>query len=189
MKHSTPGLDLHLFVPDVYGDNRGFFYESFHVNRYRECGLMVDFVQDNISSSTKGVLRGLHFQHPYGQGKLISVLEGEVFDVAVDVRIDSPTFGASFSIVLDGKSKKQLFIPEGYAHGFVVLSDYATFMYKCTSYYQPQFEHTLLWEDQALKINWPIDNPLLSTKDKNGLSLNELKKLNKLPQHNNLNSG
>jgi len=163
-----------LFEPKVFGDERGFFVELFHQERYREFGLSETFVQDNLSFSRKGVLRGLHFQNPYSQGKLVTVLEGSVFDVAVDIRLGSPTFGQSAWFVLDGKSKRQAYIPPGFAHGFVVTSETALFSYKCTDLYHPEAEATVLWNDPALKIEWPlaeIGEPALSDKDKKGLRL------------------
>ena len=183
MKYSLTNLDLHLIEPTVFGDNRGYFFESFNAERYRNAGLFAIFVQDNISSSRQGVLRGLHFQSPNPQGKLVSVLEGEVFDVAVDIRIGSSTFGKWYGVVLDGISKKQLYIPEGFAHGFVVLSESAIFIYKCTAYYSPESEHTLMWNDPSIGIEWPIKDPQLSQKDSDGLTLDDLKSKEMLPFH------
>jgi dTDP-4-dehydrorhamnose 3,5-epimerase len=183
LKHTIGPLSLDIFEPKIFGDNRGFFYESWNELRYAKMGLKAHFIQDNISHSSKGVLRGLHYQYPHPQGKLVSVLDGEIFDVVVDLRIGSPYFGKSAGIVLDGISKKQLFVPEGFAHGFLVLSETATFLYKCTRLYEPAYEHTLLWNDPALDISWPSLNlPLLvSSKDVSGLSLQALINEKKLP--------
>jgi dTDP-4-dehydrorhamnose 3,5-epimerase len=181
IKTALPGVLI--FEPKVFGDDRGFFVELFHRDRYRDLGLSEDFVQDNLSYSRKGVLRGLHFQNPHSQGKLVTVLDGSVFDVAVDIRVGSPTFGQSAWFVLDGKSKKQAFIPPGFAHGFVVTSDTALFSYKCTDVYHPEAEGTVLWNDPALKIEWPlaeIGEPGLSEKDKYGTRLCDVPK-NRLP--------
>lgn len=155
-----------IFEPKVFGDSRGFFMETWNKNRYAEAGLEAAFVQDNVSRSSKGVLRGLHFQHPNGQGKLVQVLEGEVLDVAVDIRVGSPTFGQSLAVNLSDKNFRQLYIPPGFAHGFCVLSETAIFAYKCTEFYNPAAEGGLLWNDPDLGISWLADNPLLSEKDK-----------------------
>jgi dTDP-4-dehydrorhamnose 3,5-epimerase len=169
---SLPGvLVLEL---DRFDDPRGSFFESWHKKRYAEQGLNREFVQDNVSKSMKGVLRGLHFQNPNPQGKLIQVLQGDVFDVAVDIRVGSPTFGRWFGIVLSSKDMKQLYIPEGFAHGFVVLSEGATFAYKCTEFYKKECERTVLWNDPALGIEWPVARPILSSKDEAGVLLREL---------------
>ncbi len=154
-----------------YSDSRGSFIESWHKQRYAGLGITVDFVQDNISYSKKGVLRGLHYQNPSPQGKLVYVLEGEVFDVAVDIRVGSPTFGKWLGMTLSFENKKQLFIPEGFAHGFVVTSDDAIFAYKCTGSYRKDSEKTIRWDDPEIGILWPIENPMLSEKDRAGLSL------------------
>jgi dTDP-4-dehydrorhamnose 3,5-epimerase len=186
MKHSKASLNLSIFEPKVFGDDRGFFLETWNAEKYQQAGLTSTFTQDNLSRSTKGVLRGLHYQSQNPQGKLVSVLDGSVFDVAVDIRLGSPYFGQWFGLVLDGTSKKQMFVPEGFAHGFIVLSDSATFMYKCTSLYQPEHEHTLLWSDPAVGIAWPTTdtNPILSAKDSQGFTLDELKIARKLPAYN-----
>ena len=162
-----------IFEPDVFGDARGFFLETYNEARYREHGLPA-FVQDNLSYSERGVLRGLHFQHPNAQGKLVSVLQGEVFDVAVDVRVGSPTFGRWTGVYLSGENKRQLYVPEGFAHGFVVTGDAALFQYKCTAYYSPKTEHSLLWNDPDIGIEWPVDKPSLSAKDRAALPLSEI---------------
>jgi dTDP-4-dehydrorhamnose 3,5-epimerase len=151
--------------PKVFGDARGFFFESWHRDRYRAAGIEADFVQDNFSLSKKGILRGLHFQNPAPQGKLVSVLAGEVYDVAVDLRRSSPTFGRWHSQALSSENKLQFFIPPGFAHGFQVLSETALFHYKCTEFYSPHDEASLRWDDPDLAIDWPIKEPLLSGKD------------------------
>ncbi len=160
--------------PDVFGDPRGFFMESWNRTRYEEAGLLAEFVQDNLSFSARGVLRGLHFQNPNPQGKLVSVLQGEVFDVAVDIRVGSPTFGQWVGVSLSSDNKRQLYVPEGFAHGFVVTSDTALFSYKCTDYYNPQAEGYVLWNDRELGIDWPVDEPILSVKDRAALPLKEI---------------
>jgi dTDP-4-dehydrorhamnose 3,5-epimerase len=162
-----------VIEPKVFGDSRGFFLETFHQERYANAGVKDAFVQDNLSRSKRGVLRGLHIQSPNFQGKLVSVLEGEVFDVAVDIRRDSPTFGKWEGIHLSAENKKQFYVPPGLAHGFVVLSEYALFSYKCTALYSPADELSLAWDDKDVGINWPIKDPILSEKDKKGLSLRD----------------
>lgn len=166
--------DVVLFEPHVFGDDRGFFYESFNQRQFNEAiGRSVSFVQDNHSRSAKNVLRGLHYQIQQPQGKLVRVAVGEVFDVAVDVRKSSPTFGQWVGEILSAENKKQLWVPEGFAHGFVVLSNYAEFLYKTTDYYAPEFERSIAWNDAAIGIQWPIQGePQLSAKDKAGRSLN-----------------
>ncbi len=160
--------------PKVFGDVRGFFFESWHRDRYREAGVEADFVQDNFSLSKKGTLRGLHFQNPASQAKLVSVLTGEVFDVAVDLRRNSPTFGRWHGLTLSCENKLQFFIPPGFAHGFQVLSETALFHYKCTEFYSPKDEASLRWDDPDLAIDWPIKEPILSTKDAQAPRLKEL---------------
>lgn len=160
--------DVLVIEPKVFGDARGFFFESYNHKAFKEAtGLDVDFVQDNHSKSTKGVLRGLHYQlPPKTQGKLVRVVQGEVFDVAVDLRKSSPTFGHWVGDILSAENKKQLWIPPGFAHGFVTLSDTAEFLYKTTDYYSPEHERSLLWCDPVLGIAWPIDgDPKLAAKD------------------------
>lgn len=157
--------DLLIIEPKVFGDDRGFFYETFQKERYIAAGIDVNFVQDNRSRSTKGVLRGLHFQKNKPQGKLVSVTDGEVFDVAVDLRPESDTFGQYEAIILTGSNKLQFYVPPGFAHGFCVLSNTADFQYKCTDYYDPTDESGLLWNDPELGIVWPITKPTLSSKD------------------------
>jgi dTDP-4-dehydrorhamnose 3,5-epimerase len=157
--------DLIIIEPKVFGDSRGFFYETFNANRYKDIGIEETFVQDNRSRSAQGVLRGLHFQKTKPQGKLVTVTQGEVFDVAVDLRPGSATFGQYESIILNSENKLQFYIPPGFAHGFCVLSETADFQYKCTDYYDPSDEGGLLWNDSFINIEWPLSNPLLSEKD------------------------
>jgi dTDP-4-dehydrorhamnose 3,5-epimerase len=164
-----------VIEPTVFGDDRGFFLETFQAERYADlAGITSPFVQDNHSRSAKGVLRGLHFQKNKPQGKLIRVVKGEVYDVAVDIRQGSPTFGQWEGIILSEENKTQLWVPPGFAHGFVVLSDTADFEYKCTDYYDPSDEGSILWNDPELNIPWPIDNPKLSEKDANAKKLADL---------------
>jgi len=162
-----------LIEPDVFGDHRGYFMESWNRRRYGEAGLDRDFVQDNLSLSRRGILRGLHYQWPQPQGKLVQVLQGAVFDVAVDIRRGSPTFGQWVGYELSADNHLQLFVPEGFAHGFCVLSEQALFAYKCTDFYNPDTEHSLLWNDPDIGIEWPLTDPLLSDKDAAAAPLNE----------------
>ena len=165
-----------IIEPKVYGDDRGFFLETFQRKKYLELAdISLPFVQDNHSRSSKNVLRGLHFQKNKPQGKLVRVVTGEVYDVAVDLRKDSPTFGQWDSVVLSGDNKTQFWIPPGFAHGFVVLSSTADFEYKCTDYYDSSDEGSLLWNDPDLDITWPVENPQLSEKDANAPVLADLK--------------
>jgi dTDP-4-dehydrorhamnose 3,5-epimerase len=166
--------DVLLVEPKVFGDARGYFFESYSVQRYAEAGIAATFVQDNVSLSQRGVLRGLHFQHPYGQGKLAGVLKGEVFDVAVDVRRGSPTFGRWVGECLSSDNKRQLYVPPGFAHGFLVMSDEALFAYKCTEYYHPETERSIRWDDARIGIEWPIDGPVLSMKDDVAMTLDAM---------------
>lgn len=154
-----------VIEPAVFGDARGAFYETWNAERFAEYGLPARFVQSNVSTSSKGVLRGLHYQWPRPQGKLVTVLEGEVYDVAVDIRQGSPTFGQWEAAVLSAENKRQLWIPEGFAHGFVVLSGRATFSYLCTDVYVKEADAGLRWNDDAIAIDWPVAAPLLSAKD------------------------
>ena len=156
---------LLLIEPAVFGDGRGFFAESWNRDRYHSAGIAADFVQDNFSLSRKGTVRGLHFQNPRAQGKLVSVWQGEVFDVAVDIRRSSPTFGRWHGVRLSETDKRQFFIPPGFAHGFVVLSESALFHYKCTDAYAPDAERGFRWNDPSVAIEWPVDNPVLSARD------------------------
>jgi len=163
-----------IIEPDVFADARGFFMESWNARRYRERGIDVDVVQDNLSFSRKGVLRGLHFQNPSPQGKLVSVLAGEVFDVAVDIRVGAPTFGAWTSVILSSENNRQFYVPEGFAHGFVVLSDEALVNYKCTALYDGDADGGIRWNDPALNIAWPVEAPILSPKDAQAPFLHEV---------------
>lgn len=164
-----------IIEPQVFGDERGFFLETFQSIRYEEdAGIELQFVQDNYSRSTRDVLRGLHFQKTKPQGKLVRVVRGEVYDVAIDIRKESATFGEWEAVILSEVNKKQLWIPPGFAHGFVVLSDIADFEYKCTDYYDPSDEGSIVWNDPDLDIDWPIKNPLLSSKDKKAKRLVDL---------------
>ncbi|WP_111977893.1 dTDP-4-dehydrorhamnose 3,5-epimerase [Algibacillus agarilyticus] len=168
--------DAIIIEPKVFGDERGFFLESFQAERYKEmCGIDLNFVQDNHSRSSKNVLRGLHFQKSKPQGKLVRVVRGSVFDVAVDIRKNSSTYGQWAGVLLSEENKKQFWVPPGLAHGFVVLSDIADFEYKCTDYYEPSDEGCLAWNDETVGIEWPEGiEPILSAKDKLGLKLTEL---------------
>lgn len=166
-----------VIEPEVFEDERGFFFEAFNQKKFNHSlGGNITFVQDNHSKSKQGVLRGLHYQkEPYGQSKLINVVYGEIFDVAVDIRKNSPTYGKWVSMILSSNNKKQLFIPSGFAHGFLVTSDFAIVKYKVTNYYHPDFEETLLWDDPSVGVKWPINShPILSAKDTLGKSLNNL---------------
>ena len=165
--------DVLLIEPKIFGDDRGFFFESFNEQQFSAAvGKPVTFVQDNHSKSARGVLRGLHYQIQQAQGKLVRVIAGEVFDVAVDIRKNSPTFGHWVGAVLSAANNLQMWIPEGFAHGFVVTSDSAEFLYKTTDYWAPQYERCIAWNDPALGIKWPLDTPpVLSAKDQKGLSL------------------
>lgn len=165
---------LVVIEPKVFGDARGFFMETWNLRQYQEAGLRAPFVQDNISVSKRGALRGLHFQNPNPQGKLVSVLQGEVLDLVVDLRLHSATFGKSEAVHLSSENKRQFYIPAGFAHGFLVLSDTAMFHYKCTEFYSPKDEMTLRWNDPELGILWPIDNPVVSEKDAKGLLLKDV---------------
>ncbi len=161
-----------LMIPAVHGDERGFFMETFRQNEFEaQCGHHV-FVQDNHSKSRQNVLRGLHYQLEHPQGKLVRVIRGQVYDVAVDLRASSPTFGQSFSALLDDANRHMLWVPPGFAHGFLVLSPEAEFVYKCTTYYAPEDEHCLLWDEPPLDIRWPLSaqGPIISSKDREGLS-------------------
>lgn len=168
---------VYVIEPKVFGDNRGYFMETYNKEHFAEAGLNMTFVQDNESKSSKGVLRGLHFQRKHSQGKLVRVTSGKVFDVAVDLRTGSPTYGQWEGVILSEANKKQLYIPEGFAHGFLVLSDEAVFNYKCTDLYAPEYDGGVMWNDPDINIKWPLDgieNILLSEKDKNHPSLKEL---------------
>lgn len=168
--------DLYVVEPTVFGDNRGYFMETYSKQAFLEAGLDYDFLQDNQSSSKKGVLRGLHFQKTFPQAKLVRVLKGEVFDVAVDLRAGSPTYGEWVGVLLSEENKKQFMIPRGFAHGFVVVSDYAEFAYKCDELYHPEDEGGLMWNDESIGIEWPdVGEIILSEKDKKHPSLKDSK--------------
>ena len=167
--------DCVIIEPTIFGDERGFFLETFQASRYADlAGINVPFVQDNYSRSSKGVLRGLHFQKTKPQGKLVRVVRGEVYDVAVDMRKSSATFGRWEGVVLSEYNKKQLWVPPGFAHGFVVISDIADFEYKCTDFYDPSDEGSIIWNDPDLNIVWPVHEPILSGKDSSALALANL---------------
>ncbi|HZL46030.1 MAG TPA: dTDP-4-dehydrorhamnose 3,5-epimerase [Opitutaceae bacterium] len=175
MKVINCGLEgLLIIEPDVYGDHRGFFLESWNERRYREAGISAAFVQDNFSFSQRGTLRGLHFQNPLAQGKLVSVWQGEVFDVAVDIRRGSRTFGQWHGVNLTADSKRQFYVPPGFAHGFAVISETALFHYKCTEIYSPQNELGFRWDDPEVGIKWPLASPTLSQRDARAPLLGEL---------------
>lgn len=170
---------LKIITPTVFGDARGYFMETYNYNDYKEAGIDQVFVQDNQSASRKGVLRGLHFQINFPQDKLVRVLSGEVYDVAVDLREGSPTFGQAYGVLLSAENKKQFFIPKNFAHGFLVLSDYAEFAYKCTEFYHPDDEGGLRYDDPDIQVEWPITEDmeiLLSEKDKKNGSFEEYRK-------------
>ncbi|MYM65143.1 dTDP-4-dehydrorhamnose 3,5-epimerase [Pseudomaricurvus sp. HS19] len=172
IKTGLPGVVI--IEPKVFGDHRGFFLETFQQQRYRdEAGIELPFVQDNHSRSARGVLRGLHFQRTRPQGKLVRVVSGEVLDVALDINPDSATFGQYEAVLLSAENHRQFWVPPGYAHGFVVLSEYADFEYKCTDYYDPSDEGGILWNDPAIGIDWGISNPQLSEKDQQLPTLGE----------------
>jgi dTDP-4-dehydrorhamnose 3,5-epimerase len=175
-----PGL--RIVEPSVHGDERGFFMESYSRDRYAEAGIAGEFVQDNVSLSAKGILRGLHLQHPNAQGKLCFVLEGEVFDVAVDVRVGSPTFGQWEGVTLSSENKRQLYVPPGFAHGFCVLSERAMFSYKCSDFYAARSEIGVAWDDPEIGIEWPIQSPRLSDKDQQNRRLQDIP-ANTLPHY------
>lgn len=164
-----------VIAPKVFGDARGFFVETWQQQRYQVAGIAEAFVQDNLSRSSRGVVRGLHFQNPNGQGKLVSVLIGEVFDVAVDVRRGSPTFGQWVGEYLSGENHKQLYVPPGFAHGFAVTSETALFSYKCTDYYNKSAEFTVAWNDADLAIPWPVSDAIISEKDRVGRALRDFR--------------
>ncbi len=160
---SLPGVIL--IETEVFFDNRGFFMETFHQRKYAELGIISTFVQDNFSHSKKGILRGLHYQLRYPQAKLVYVLSGEIFDVVVDIRRGSPTFGKWEGIILSSENRRQIYIPEGFAHGFCVLSESADVVYKCTNFYMPGDDLGIFWSDPQINIEWPVKNPILSDKD------------------------
>lgn len=168
--------DVIIIEPKVFADERGFFMETWRKDQFTEAGIALEFVQDNHSQSTQGILRGLHYQTQHPQGKLVRVMRGEVFDVAVDLRKSSPTFGQWVGEYLSAENKKVMWVPPGFAHGFYVTSPEAEFVYKCTDYYSPEYEHSILWNDVGLNIKWPVpqgDAPILSDKDLKGLAFDE----------------
>jgi dTDP-4-dehydrorhamnose 3,5-epimerase len=168
--------DVLLIEPTVFEDDRGFFYESYNQKDYEKIGVKVNFVQDNHSRSQKGTLRGLHYQINPGQAKLVRVIRGEVFDVAVDIRFGSPTFGQWVGYYLNAKNKYQMFIPTGFAHGFCVTTEFAEFEYKCSEFYSPGDERGIIWDDPDLAIDWPVKNPILSDKDKKNSPFKNIEK-------------
>ena len=172
-----------IIEPRVFNDQRGYFMELYQCERYRENGINCNFVQDNLSYSIQNTLRGLHYQHPHPQAKLVNVIRGKVFDVAVDIRRGSPTFGQWEGVVLSGDNHRQLFIPEGFAHGFCVLSEYAIFSYKCSDIYTPEAEGGIAWNDPRIGIKWPLKNPLLSENNQKYPCLEDLS-AEKLPHLN-----
>jgi dTDP-4-dehydrorhamnose 3,5-epimerase len=171
---STPLEGVLIVEPDLFGDRRGFFMETYHKKRYESEGIVADFVQDNLSYSVHGTLRGLHYQFPHSQAKLVQVFQGRIFDVAVDIRKGSSSFGQWTGVYLSDENKRQLFISEGFAHGFCVVSETALFSYKCSDFYAPENEGGILWSDPELSLEWPIKNPLLSEKDRNYPGLKDL---------------
>ena len=171
-----------VIEPDVFGDARGFFYESFHAQKYKDAGFDLTFVQSNVSRSAHGVLRGLHYQFPNPQGKLVSVVEGEVYDAAVDIRAGSPTFGRWTAAVLSSHNKRHFWIPEGFAHGFVVLSEFATFSYQCTTLYDRAGDAGIRWNDGDIGVDWPVGAPRLSEKDEKAPFLRDIPR-DKLPPY------
>jgi len=184
MKTHKTELDGVLIIePNIFDDQRGYFFETYSQNRYREIGIQSNFVQDNLSFSKKGTLRGLHYQHPHDQAKLVQVIRGEVFDVVVDIRRRSPTFGKWIGQYLSGENKKQIFIPEGFAHGFCVIGDTALFHYKCSDFYAPACEGGILWSDPDVAIDWPLDSPIVSGKDAQFSWLKDIAE-DRLPSYN-----
>jgi dTDP-4-dehydrorhamnose 3,5-epimerase len=169
----TPIPGVLIIEPRVFTDGRGYFLEQWNADRYARAGATGTYVQDNVSYSTRGVLRGLHFQHPHGQAKLVAVTSGEAYDVVVDVRRGSPTFGQWTAVVLSAENHRQLLIPSGFAHGFVVTGDHAIVCYKASDYYDPDTEKTLRWNDPSVGVDWPIASPLLSARDADGKLLEE----------------
>jgi dTDP-4-dehydrorhamnose 3,5-epimerase len=178
MRVTTPDVpDVLIIAPKLFGDQRGFFLETYQSTRYAEHGISRPFVQDNLSRSAYGVLRGLHLQNPMTQGKLVSVMRGRVLDVAVDVRIGSPHFGRHVAVELSEDNRRQLWVPRGFAHGFVVLSETADFFYKCDEFYSPKDEIVVRWDDPAIGIKWGVENPSLSARDAAAPLLSEVKNL------------
>lgn len=174
--------DLLIIEPKVFGDKRGFFMETWQRDRYLKAGLDIEFVQDNAAGSSRGVLRGLHYQYPQPQGKLVQVFQGEVLDVAVDIRTGSPTFGKAVTCILSEDNRRQYYVPPGFAHGYYVLSEMAVFSYKCTDFYNPKTEGSILWNDPDLGIEWPVTEPILSSKDAAAPCLMDISK-DRLPSY------
>ncbi|MEN8906336.1 MAG: dTDP-4-dehydrorhamnose 3,5-epimerase [Clostridiales bacterium] len=169
--------DLFIIEPSVFGDKRGFFLETYNFEDFKEAGLNMNFVQDNFSYSSKGVLRGMHFQHKYPQGKLVRAVQGEIYDVGVDLRKNSKTFGKWFGVILSEENKRMFYVPEGFAHGFLVISEFASFAYKCTNYYHPEDEVGFIWNDSKINIDWHLEKeeiPTLSKKDEILLRFSEI---------------
>lgn len=171
-----------LLEPEVFGDHRGFFLESYQKQRYADAGIDVGFVQDNISFSVRRTLRGLHYQYPRSQAKLVQCLQGEIFDVAVDIRHGSPTYGHWTGAMLSSENRRQLYVPAGFAHGFCVLSETALFMYKCSDYYDPRAEGGICWNDPEVGIEWPVQSPILSARDQAFQKLSQIDP-KRLPLH------
>jgi dTDP-4-dehydrorhamnose 3,5-epimerase len=165
-----------IIEPTVFRDKRGFFMETYHLSKYGDSGIRPQFVQDNLSYSVQRTLRGLHYQHPHGQAKLVQVIKGEILDVVVDIRVGSPTFGQWNSVNLSDKNNRQLYVPRGFAHGFCVLSETALVLYKCSDFYALESEGGILWSDPDIRIEWPISGPLLSDKDSKYPCLNDVSK-------------
>jgi dTDP-4-dehydrorhamnose 3,5-epimerase len=181
MKAKTAAFQKVLVVePDAFPDKRGYFMETYHQEKYQQLGITKDFVQDNLSYSGRGTLRGLHYQHPHGQAKLVQVIRGEIVDAVVEIRWGSPTFGKWMAVNLSDENKRQLYVPEGFAHGFCVLSDTALVYYKCNDFYAPDSEGGILWCDPSVGINWPISDPLLSDKARTYPCLNDVR-ISRLP--------
>lgn len=162
----TPLNGVLVVEPDIFGDKRGFFLETYNYKRYGEAGIGTNFVQDNLSYSVRGTLRGLHYQHPHAQAKLVQVIAGEVYDVSVDIRGSSPSFGKWTGVYLSEENRRQVYVPEGFAHGFCVLSETAIILYKCSDFYAPDSEGGILWCDPDLGVEWPVEDPLVSDKDR-----------------------
>jgi dTDP-4-dehydrorhamnose 3,5-epimerase len=181
--HKTELDGVVVIEPNVFNDQRGYFFETYQRKRYADAGISVDFVQDNLSFSKKRALRGLHYQHPHDQAKLIQVIQGRVFDVVVDIRLGSPTFGKWIGQYLSDENKQQLFVPGGFAHGFCVLSDAALFHYKCSDFYTPEYEGGIHWSDPDAAIDWPLESPIVSEKDAKYSCLKDIAK-DKLPSYN-----
>ena len=173
---------IKIITPQIHEDDRGYFFESYNANNFKKLGLPTKFLQDNQAFSKKNTLRGLHYQLKYPQGKLVRVIKGAIFDIAVDIKRGSPTFGKYEGVHLSDKNNKIMYIPEGFAHGYAVLSESAIFQYKCTELYHPEDEYGLLWSDKGLNIEWPINNPILSNKDKRLPTLETIDE-NRLPKN------